>query len=195
VERSDSRLADLADTFDYSTHEKQVILAKQLIEHGANVSAVSIPQSMTPLHMACYAGNVTNLDFVEYLLEAGANPNTRDRTGNTPLLYTAPDAPGAVKFLLNWPTTDFNLTLQSGEFFVTIVRWLITTFSDKVALPDNPNTNSCSSSGVRSKRSWWKGEPLIPVSQPFSNGFVYVWVERPSSLYNNSSSTRSLRRL
>ncbi len=36
-------LAYLADLFDYSTHENQLILAKHLIEHGANSNAVSIP--------------------------------------------------------------------------------------------------------------------------------------------------------
>jgi ankyrin repeat protein len=66
-------LAGLADSRDYSTHETQLILAKQLIEHGANVNDVS-PEGKTPLHNACYAGNVTNLDFVELLLEAGADP-------------------------------------------------------------------------------------------------------------------------
>jgi hypothetical protein len=33
-------MADLADPFDYSTHVNQLILAKQLVEHGANVNAV-----------------------------------------------------------------------------------------------------------------------------------------------------------
>jgi hypothetical protein len=66
-------LADLADPFDYSTHESQLILAKQLIEHGANANAASSPHVKTPLHVACYAGNVTNLDFVELMLEAGAD--------------------------------------------------------------------------------------------------------------------------
>jgi ankyrin repeat protein len=46
-------LADLADPFDYSTHENQLILAKQLIEHSANVNAVPTPQGKTPLHNAC----------------------------------------------------------------------------------------------------------------------------------------------
>jgi hypothetical protein len=32
------------------------------------------------------------------------------------------------------------------------------------------STNSCSSSGIKAKRCWWKREPLIPVSQPFSSG-------------------------
>jgi ankyrin repeat protein len=45
----------------------QLILAKQLVEHGANVNAVSTPHGKRPLHKACSSGNVTNLDFVEYL--------------------------------------------------------------------------------------------------------------------------------
>jgi hypothetical protein len=79
-------LPDLADPFDYSTHENQLILAKQLIEHGANVNAVTIPHGKTPLHNACSWYNVTNLDFVELLLEAGADPNAQDHLGLTPLM-------------------------------------------------------------------------------------------------------------
>jgi hypothetical protein len=79
-------LADLADPFDYSTHQNQLILAKQLIENGADVNVVSIPQSATPLQTACSWSNVTNLDFVELLLEAGADPNAQDHLGNTPLM-------------------------------------------------------------------------------------------------------------
>jgi hypothetical protein len=86
-------VADLADPFDYSTHESQLILAKQLIEHGANVNAVSTPQRKTPLHNACFSGNVTNLDFVELLLEEGADPNAQDQLGETPLMYTIPGVP------------------------------------------------------------------------------------------------------
>ncbi len=133
-------LADRADPFDYSTHVNQLILAKQLVEHGANVNnALSNLQGMTPLHTACYSGNVTNLDFVEYLLEEGADPNTQDHMGRVPLMYTIPYAPGAAKFLLNWPTTDVNITTRSGASFLDVVRSTITDFSDEVALPDNPD--------------------------------------------------------
>jgi hypothetical protein len=149
-------LADLADSFDYSTHDNQVILAKQLIEHGANVNAVSVPKNETPLHAACYSGSVTNLDFLELLLKNGADPNARDRTGNTPLMFTLPLAPGAGKFMLNWPTTDVNIPARSGESFLSRVREVIEHFSNKLTFPNNPesNTNSCSGSGLRSKRCW-----------------------------------------
>jgi hypothetical protein len=130
-------LAFLADPFEYSTHEKQLILAKQLIEHGANVNAVSIPDGETPLHLACYSGNVTNLDFVELLLKKGADPNAQDHDGLTPLTYTMPDAPSAAKFLLNWPTTDANITSRSGESFLTRIR--IEELTNKVPRPDNPD--------------------------------------------------------
>jgi ankyrin repeat protein len=125
----------MADPSDFSTHANQVILAKQLIEQGANVNAVSIPDGETPLHKACGGQVVTNLDFVEYLLEKGADPNAQDHLGATPLVHTVPDAPGAAKFLLKWPTTDVNITTRSGESFLAMVRRTVEYFSDKVALP------------------------------------------------------------
>jgi ankyrin repeat protein len=130
-------LANLLDPFDYSTPVNQLILAKQLVGHGASVNALSIPHGVTPLHTACYSGNVTNLDFVEYLLEQGADPNAQNYLGATPLMYTMPDAPGAAKFLLNWSTTDIDITTRSGDSFLAGVRFTITDLSDKVARPDN----------------------------------------------------------
>jgi hypothetical protein len=131
-------LGDMADPFDYSTQVNQLILAKQLIEHGANVNAVSIPLSKTPLHEACHGGSVTNLDFVELLLEKGADPNAQDHLGLTPLMGTFPDAPGAAKFLLTWPTTDANITTRSGASFLARVRFTITCFSQLVVIATNP---------------------------------------------------------
>jgi hypothetical protein len=126
--------ADLADPSDYSTHENQLILAKQLIENGANVNALSMVD-MTPLHRACYAGMVTNLDFIQLLLKKDADPNAQDHLGSTPLMYTTPYAPGAAKFLLNWPTTDANITTPYGTSFVDRVRRTITDISS--LRPDN----------------------------------------------------------
>jgi hypothetical protein len=119
-------LANLADPSDYSTHENQLILAKQLIAHGANVNALSTPQGETPLHMACHWGIVTNLDFVDLLLEEGADPNIQGHLrGLTPLMCTTKLAPGAAKFMLNWPTTDAHITSRTGASFLTRVRQTI----------------------------------------------------------------------
>jgi hypothetical protein len=115
-------LAGLADSSDYSTHKNQLILAKQLIKHGASVNVVSIPEGDTPLHNACNACVVTNLDFVELLLKEGADPNGQDHDGLTPLIFTEKLAPGAAKFLLRWPTTDANITTRSGASFLARVR-------------------------------------------------------------------------
>jgi hypothetical protein len=125
-------LGELAAPSEFSTHENQLILAKQLIEHGANVNAATNPQGETPLHKACSWDIVTNLDFVELLLKKGADPNAQDRRGMTPLMYTTPYAPGVAKFLLNWPTTDVNITNRSGQSFLVCVRSAITEISDKV---------------------------------------------------------------
>jgi hypothetical protein len=130
-------LADLADPSDYSTHVNQLILAKQLIERGANVNAISFPQRHTSLHNACSSVNVTNLDFVEYLLKEGADPNVQDHLGETPLISTIPYAPGAAKFLLNWSTTDVNLITRVGHSFLAGVRLSVQHFSDEAARPDN----------------------------------------------------------
>jgi hypothetical protein len=130
-------VADLADPSDYSTHKHQLILAKQLIEHGANVNAVTKNEGKTPLHMACSGNNVTNLDFVEILLEGGADPNIQDYSGETALMCTIPEIPGAAKFLLNWPTTDVNITTPKGESFLVLVRFAITTCSNQT--PGDPD--------------------------------------------------------
>jgi hypothetical protein len=130
-------LAYLADPSDYLTHENQVILGRQLIEHGANVYAVSHPEDQTPLHRACYSSTTTNLDFIQLLLENGADPNTQDQKGMTPLMYTIKMAPGAAKFLLEWPTTNVNITTSSGASFLAWVRGALKHFSDQIALPDN----------------------------------------------------------
>jgi hypothetical protein len=135
-------LAMLADptSSDYSTQENQLTLGRQLIEHGANVNTVTLPNGVTPLHSACHSTTTTNLDFIQLvLLENGADPNAQDHLGRPPLMYTIMFAPGAAKFVLEWPATDVNITAQSGESFLAKVREVVGHLSDQVALPDNPD--------------------------------------------------------
>ena len=54
-------LANAVDPSDYSTHENQLILAKQFIKHGANGNAVNRPEGATPLHRGSCTSNVVEL--------------------------------------------------------------------------------------------------------------------------------------
>jgi hypothetical protein len=128
-----------ATSSDYSAHENQLTLGRQLIEHGADVNTCAYPRGVTPLHLACHAQTTTNLDFIDLLLENGADPNTQDDLGRTPLLCTLRLAPGAATFLLQWPTTDVNITPSSGLSFHGWVRDAVKYFSQPVALTDNPD--------------------------------------------------------
>jgi ankyrin repeat protein len=96
-------------------------------------NAVLIPQGKTPLHSACAAINVTNLNFVELLLKEGADPNVQYCLGKTPLMRAIVYASGAAKFLLNWPTTDVNITIRSGASFLTSVRSTFTDLTSRIA--------------------------------------------------------------
>jgi hypothetical protein len=82
---------------------------------------------------------VTNLDFIELLLKADADPNAQTHIEDTPLMCTASVAPGAAKFLLNWPTTDVNITDRSGDSFLAVVRTSVEYFSALIARPDDPD--------------------------------------------------------
>jgi hypothetical protein len=82
---------------------------------------------------------VTNLDFVEFLLKAGADPNSQEHRGKTPLMCTTPAAPGAAKFLMNWPATNVNITAGPGVgvSFLDLVRLAITDISEEMPHPVN----------------------------------------------------------
>jgi hypothetical protein len=94
------RLSHEADPKDHAFHKNQVILGQQLFRHGANANLDA--DGVTPLHLACHSCVVTNLDFIQLLLEKGASPNVQDRNGVTPVMSTVKSAPGAAKFLLEW---------------------------------------------------------------------------------------------
>jgi ankyrin repeat protein len=91
-----------ADPQDRFFHKNQVILWQQLFRHGANANLADVlPAGRAPLHIACHSRSVTNLDFIQLLLEMGASPNVQNVLyGMTPVMPTIPMAPGAAKFLL-----------------------------------------------------------------------------------------------
>jgi hypothetical protein len=129
---------------DHSFHKNQVILGQQLFRHGANANLNAYTDGRTPLHVACNSTEVTNLDFIQLLLEKGASPNAQDVDGMTPVMYTVEMAPGAAKFLLEWctpPTTDIDIHIinQLGITLSDMVHSTIDEISDHHAAPDCPD--------------------------------------------------------
>jgi ankyrin repeat protein len=119
------------------THRNQVILARQLVEHGANVNAASSFFDYTPLHNACQSGVTTNLEFIKFLLNNGADQNALSTSGKTPLLLTSTLAPAAAKFLIEWPGTDVNHVADStGISSLALVRVCITFYTKALQRPN-----------------------------------------------------------
>jgi hypothetical protein len=131
-------LAEAADPNDIKVQENQVILGRLLIKRGANVNAVTYPHSATPLFNACHSKNTTNLDFIQLLLDNGANPNIQNYLGETPLMCSVQMAPSAAKLLMEWPTTDVNLTSKSGKCSLAMVRNTIDFLTHGCSFPWHP---------------------------------------------------------
>jgi hypothetical protein len=132
-------------------YTRQILLAKQLVEYRVVDVNVGLQDGTTPLHYACSAG-VINLEFIEFLLQSGADPNARHHMGATPLIWTTDWAPAAAKVLIEWPATDVNIvTSLSGKSILAFVRMAKRNFSGTT---DNPTAEDgfSSSSGLKSKR-------------------------------------------
>jgi hypothetical protein len=133
-------LPQLSDPSKERTLENQCILAKQLIDAGANVNARAQHNlaKSTPLHNACFSGNCTNLDYIQLLLDHGANPNAKNSVGATPLHFTVPSAPGAAKFLLTYSDkTDPDILTNDGRSVLNMVRSDIAYGKAEARLPHN----------------------------------------------------------
>jgi hypothetical protein len=120
-----------------TSYANQILLARQLVDYGVDVNAAVMPNGTTPLHTACCSAGVTNLDFINFLLQSGADPNARNHKGATPLMGTTEWAPSAAKLLIEWPATDVNIVDQQGLSIFTFVRKVIENISSAVDGPGN----------------------------------------------------------
>ncbi|RIB23243.1 ankyrin repeat-containing domain protein [Gigaspora rosea] len=66
----------------YATRSGKLEICRLLLEHGANVNAVTPELLSTPLHRAAI---INNSEIVHLLLSSGANPKLKDSDGHTPL--------------------------------------------------------------------------------------------------------------
>lgn len=116
-----------------SFKKNQVAIARQLIEGGADVNRPSLENGaglIAPLYFACRSTHCTNLDFIQLLIENGANPNQQTVDGMTPLLASIEMAVGAAIFILkfehaNKVEVDPNVQSKNGAtLWSTLVQAL-----------------------------------------------------------------------
>ena len=84
------------------------------------------------------------LDFIQLLLEKGANPNVQNIDGITPVMSAFPMAPGAATFLLERPTSpdiDIHMINRAGVTLLDMVHSAIGWVPDPAAAsdPDDPD--------------------------------------------------------
>ena len=120
-----------------SFNENQVTISKQLIEVGcADVNlACSKEQvgAIPPLYFACWSTHCTNLDFIQLLLEHGANPNQQMVDLRTPLMNTLAMSLSAALFILkfehdNAVNVDVHIRDRYGESVLDMVKVILTQF-------------------------------------------------------------------
>jgi hypothetical protein len=93
-------------------YASQILLANQLVKFGIDVNT-GISDGSTPLHNACCSTGVINLEYIEFLLQSGTDPNAKDRSRRMSLTYTIDRAPGAAKASIEWPATDVDIVSRS----------------------------------------------------------------------------------
>jgi len=138
-------VAEMKDPAKKITHKNQVFLARQLLDHGANVNARAGREHMrcTPLFRATHSNVSTNLDLIKLLLDNGADPNAANDLGETPLMCTLGASPGAAKFLLEYSErTDPNRVTKDGRRMLPMVSSVIDDVRYKASIPNNPNAES-----------------------------------------------------
>ena len=112
----------------------QVIIGRQLLEiGGANPNLPNDGLSSFPLYNACYSYQPTNLDFIELLLENGADRNLTCMGGSS-LMGALDMSLDAIKLLLsyehpNCPPIDVNRTFLTNVSALDFVRVYIEKFT------------------------------------------------------------------
>ena len=83
---ADERDASWSSPLDLASATGQVAIAVMLLDAGADIEAADEPARMRPLHLAAMGDHP---EMVELLIDRGANPNSRDSLGRTPLMVAA----------------------------------------------------------------------------------------------------------
>jgi len=107
---------------------RNIRMVTEALDHGANVNAVTMTSNSgnTTLHiiteMGLPADNAKLLPIVTLLLSRGANPNTQNRDGTTPLMYATTSKNTETMKLLLDAGADATLRHRSGQTALNMAR-------------------------------------------------------------------------
>ncbi|EJK71350.1 hypothetical protein THAOC_07224, partial [Thalassiosira oceanica] len=145
-------LAQESSATSTSRNRNQVTIGRQLLEIGGanpNIFCGGIRQAF-PLYNACYSNQPTNLEFIELLLEHGADRNMECQ-GSTAIMGAFDMSLDAIKLLItfehaNCPPIDINRRPLSDSNataldFTRINIVKFTRFRDEVAITGKAATN------------------------------------------------------
>ena len=116
----DARSSDGATALHFAAFFAQPETARLLVDHGADVHAVSPTfGNVTPLHSAAAGGSA---EIVHLLLEAGADPNARQNGGFTALHAAGQNGDAATARDLLDHGADLNVATEDGRTALTIAE-------------------------------------------------------------------------
>lgn len=152
----------------YANGEDRIEFVELLLAHGADVNAAN-GSSYTPLHCAVAWGWPNPPEYkaiIQALLVKGANPDTKDRYGRTPL-HLAPENPEIVTLLQKY-ATDRNIILDQprGNNEFELVQELIVSYEGRNAIID-----------LDTNKTWGPAAQGKPTDYPGADIYANIWAD------------------
>ena len=123
VDRSENNLIHQIVKKHTRTYEKNLAYLQMLIDQGVDLHAANVV-GKTPLHLAV---EFHKNEYIQWLLENGADPNIPDKKGITPFFFAVGEAVDHDKYVImrQFATPQFDMVNNDGEtLFYEAIRMM-----------------------------------------------------------------------